>query len=113
MPAAPSLRRAARAEWRALTACLALLGAALGALNGLGRPDATLYDAALVWSPRPAPADIVIIAIDEPSLAALGRWPWPRAVHARLLARLDEARPRALGLDLVLAEPENGDSDGA
>ncbi len=113
MPAAPSLRRAARAEWWALTVILAILCAALGALNGLGRPDATLYDAALVWSPRPAPTDIVIVAIDEPSLAALGRWPWPRAVHARLLERLAEARPLALGLDLVLAEPENGDADGA
>lgn len=111
MPAVPTLRRAARAEWWALTAILALLCALLGALNGLGRPDATLYDAALALSPRPAPADIVIIAIDEPSLAKLGRWPWPRAVHARLIDRLAEARPLAVGLDLVLAEPESGDGD--
>src|SRR5437879_2092145 len=31
--------------------------------------------------PNPA---VVIIAIDENSLAALHQWPWPRSIHARL-----------------------------
>ncbi|MCH2000164.1 CHASE2 domain-containing protein, partial [Achromobacter xylosoxidans] len=32
--------------------------------------------------------DIVIVAIDDSSIDALGRWPWRRAVHAALLDRL-------------------------
>ena len=106
MLAALTLRRAARTEWLVLTVVLTLLSAGLGAINGLGRPDNTLYDAAQGLLSRAAPDDIVIIAIDEASLAALGRWPWPRATHARLLERLAGAKPRAVGLDLILTEAE-------
>ena len=106
MLAALTLRRAARTEWLVLTVVLTLLSAGLGAINGLGRPDNTLYDAAQGLLSRAAPDDIVIIAIDEASLATLGRWPWPRATHARLLERLAGAKPRAVGLDLILTEAE-------
>lgn len=85
--------------------------AALGALNGLGRVDALISDQLLGWSGRPAPRDVVIVGIDDASLAALGRWPWPRAVHARLLDALTAARPRAVGLDLMFSEPDpSGDA---
>ena len=42
-----------------------------------------------------APAeDVVIVSIDDESIARLGEWPWPRDVHASLLNRLraDDAR---------------------
>ncbi len=98
--------RAAFREWRILTLLLILAGALLGHARGLGRPDQTLYDAALNLMPRaPSPA-IVIVAIDDKSLAEIGRWPWPRTVHAALLDRLAAAAPKAIGLDLILSEPE-------
>jgi len=50
-------------------------------------------------------ADILIIAIDERSLRELGRWPWPRQTHARLLEQLAPHAPRAVLLDLFLTEP--------
>ncbi len=85
---------------------LALL-AALLALTGWSWPaDRVVYDLALSLWRRPPPQDIVIVAIDDASVAAIGRWPWPRAVHSTLLERLAEARPRAIGLDLVLSEPD-------
>jgi len=80
--------------------------AALGALNGLGSVDAVLADRLLGWSARAVPQDIVIVGIDDASLAALGRWPWPRTVHARLLDVLTAAEPRAVGLDLMFSEPD-------
>lgn len=80
--------------------------AALGSLNGLGRIDALVADRLLGWSGRAAPPDIVVIGIDDASLAALGRWPWPRTVHARLLDVLTAVKPRAVGLDLMLSEPD-------
>ena len=49
-PALPARQPAARAtlrEWSVLTLVLAALCAALGSLGGLGRPDQTLYDAAV------------------------------------------------------------------
>ena len=106
MAITPLLRRPARTEWRALTILLSLMCLALGLQNGLGRPDATLYDYLLTADGGAAHADILIIAIDERSLEALGRWPWPRSTHARLLERLGEARTKAVGLDLVLSESD-------
>ena len=80
--------------------------AALGAFNGLGRIDAVIADRVLGWSGRSAPQDIVIVGIDDASLAAIGRWPWSRTVHARLLDALTSAGPRAVGLDLMFSEPD-------
>lgn len=100
---------AAPRRWRddALIAVLLAAGAALLAASGATwRADRWLYDAALAALPRPVAPDIVIVAIDDASVAAIGRWPWPRTVHATLLDRLAQARPRAVALDLVLSEPD-------
>ena len=85
---------------------LAALAAVLAATQVTWRLDRVVYDQALSWWPRPPPPQITIIAIDDASLAAIGRWPWPRAVHATLLERLARARPKALALDVVLSEPD-------
>ena len=82
-----------------LTVALAALAAILGAFNGLGRFDQILYDRALSVTGRAADPDILIVAIDDDSVKALGHWPWRRAVHAALLDRLHGAR--AVGLDLI------------
>ena len=37
-------------------------------------------------------ARIVIVAIDDASIAKLGEWPWPRDVHASLIERLRSRR---------------------
>ena len=58
-----------------LAAALIALAALLGALNGLGRVDQILYDRAVVMTPRPASPDILIVAIDDATIDALGRWP--------------------------------------
>ncbi|MEO5689954.1 MAG: adenylate/guanylate cyclase domain-containing protein [Burkholderiaceae bacterium] len=60
-------------------------------------------------SPVAAPRDdIVIIDIDDASLRALGRWPWPRDRLATLVETLfDDDHVAALGIDLVLAEPDD------
>ena len=52
--------------------------------------------------------DIVIIDIDDASLRELGRWPWPRDRLATLVDTLfDDDHAAALGIDLVLAEPDD------
>jgi adenylate cyclase len=51
-------------------------------------------------------AGVVIVDIDEKSLAAEGQWPWPRAKVARLVERLFAAGAVVVGLDMVFAEPE-------
>ncbi len=49
---------------------------------------------------------IAIVAIDDASLGALGRWPWPRSRMAALVDKLAAAHPRVIGLDVVFAEPD-------
>jgi adenylate cyclase len=53
---------------------------------------------------RAAPS--VIVAIDEESLRLHGQWPWPRTWLARLVDLLAEAHPAAIGIDLVMPEPD-------
>ena len=57
----------------------------------------------------------VVLAIDDASLAALGRWPWPREVHAQMIDRLREAGASAVGMAVLFSEPDtrNPASDAA
>lgn len=61
--------------------------------------------------------DIVIIDIDEKSLAALagdyGRWPWPRQVLGEFVDKLAAQHPRAIVFDILFSDPDlfNPDSD--
>jgi len=109
---AMTLRGRTLTEWSLL--CLLLVGlAGLSAWQGwLWRVDHLLYDAGLPLLSRPAPADIVIVAIDEASLARIGRWPWRRAVHATLLHKLAQAEVAVVGFDIILNEPDTDDPDG-
>ena len=70
------------------------------------RLDHFVYDSLLKLDGRPTPDDIVVVAIDTPSLAAVGLWPWPRAVHAELIRRLAAGRPKAIGYDVLFVEPD-------
>ena len=55
-------------------------------------------------------AEIVIIDIDERSLAlmseSVGRWPWPRSIHADLLAGLARQQPKAIVFDILFSDPD-------
>ncbi len=74
------------------------------------RLDSGLYDIRVTWAGRPAPPDIVILAIDEASLARIGRWPWSRHELASGIEQLTRAGAGPVLLDVILAEPQQGDS---
>ena len=97
---------AGRLERLALGTLLAALAFLLVYTQALWRWDQLIYDTQLGWWSRPAPPDVVIVAIDEESLNALGRWPWPRHLHAELVDRLTDAGAKAVGLDILFAEPD-------
>jgi serine phosphatase RsbU (regulator of sigma subunit)/CHASE2 domain-containing sensor protein len=51
-------------------------------------------------------APVVIVAIDERSLAQLGQWPWPRTRIAELIERISAHEPAAIGIDIFFSEPD-------
>lgn len=78
-------------------------------LGVLQRLDDIIYDARL-RATLPATRDerVVIVDIDEKSLAELGRWPWPRDHLARLVDTLfDQQGIALLGFDTVFAEADD------
>ena len=77
------------------------------------------YDLAVknrVLVPAPDP-DIVIVDVDEASLAALakdyGRWPWPRQVFGEFLEQIQSQQPQAVVFDILFSDADvfNPDSD--
>src|SRR5262245_43684905 len=59
------------------------------------------------------PTEVVIVAIDERSIARLGRFPWPRSLTARVLDRINAAGTKAVALDVLYSEPTEQDEDQA
>jgi adenylate cyclase len=57
-------------------------------------------------APRPGPSPVVVVDIDRESLARYGSWPWRRLVLAELLRKIAQAKPRVIGLDMLLSEPD-------
>lgn len=61
--------------------------------------------------------DIVIVDINEASLAAMakeyGRWPWPRQVLGEFVEQIEKQHPRAVVFDILFSDPDvyNPDSD--
>ncbi|HMZ84680.1 MAG TPA: CHASE2 domain-containing protein, partial [Rhodocyclaceae bacterium] len=101
------------AWWHWLVPCLIALGATLGGFSPLQRLDLLAYD--LLSAALPAPAQsqrAVVVAIDERSLQLLGRWPWPRRVHAQLLDRLNAAPPQAIAFAILFDPPDRSDALG-
>lgn len=56
-----------------------------------------------------APDSVVIAAIDEKSLARLGRWPWSREVMARLVRKMARAEAAVIAFDVIFPEGDKGD----
>jgi adenylate cyclase len=51
-------------------------------------------------------ADVAIVAVDDRSIATHGRWPWPRALQAKLIERIAAAGAAVIGVDIVQSEAE-------
>jgi adenylate cyclase len=78
-------------------------------LGVLHRLDDIIYDARLrATMPNTLDERVVIVDIDEKSLAEIGRWPWSRDHLARLVDTLfDEQGIAMLGFDTLFAEADH------
>ena len=112
LPALPPPRFVRRtASWRsnAWLGALVLLGVLALSIGtdlfaGLER---RLYDFASARSERLPNERIAIIAIDDSSIANIGRWPWPREVHAQLIDQLTAAGAKSIGHTAFFFEPHS------
>jgi len=95
---------------RAIPIAAAVLAGALGLLSFFHNIELQTYDLRVAATARPtAPArDVVLIAIDNDSLRRMeplvGRWPWPRLVHATVIDYLAAAGAKVIGYDVLFAE---------
>lgn len=90
---------------------VALLGGLAALIFAEPRWNLRLQTGWLDTYQRIKPRDVVsapatIVAIDERSLARLGQWPWPRTVLAELLRDIESYEPSAIGLDVMMPEPD-------
>jgi CHASE2 domain-containing sensor protein len=72
-----------------------------------GRWDDSTYDFLLraARTTKPGP-EVVIVDVDERSLATVGQWPWRRDVIGRLVSRLRDGGATAVAIDVIFAETD-------
>ena len=64
------------------------------------------YDLAVQASNRTPSDRIAVIAIDDQSIANIGRWPWSRELHARMTDLLAGAKVKVIGNTVLFSEPQ-------
>lgn len=82
---------------------------ALAVLSGselLQALDRKAYDLGVRLSSAEPSPQIAVIAIDDASIANIGRWPWPRDVHARMTDILTRAQAKVIGNTVFFTEPQ-------
>ncbi|PIT00194.1 histidine kinase [Bradyrhizobium nitroreducens] len=72
-----------------------------------------LTDLRFAWQSREASGDVVVVAIDAPSIEQIGVWPWPRRLHAELLQGLAAAGAGDIAFDVDFSTPSDTASDEA
>lgn len=106
-------KRPGTSIFRRLIPIVLVLGVVVVAdASGSLRPlDALLGDVRMAAVPRPPSNTITLVDIDAKSLAAIGRWPWPRSVHAKLIDGLSEAGASEIAVDIDFSAASTEDED--
>ncbi|NNM79443.1 MAG: CHASE2 domain-containing protein [Gallionella sp.] len=64
------------------------------------------YDLGVRATTRVPSDKIAVIAIDDQSIANLGRWPWPREIHAKMIDALAAGHAKVIGYTAFFFEPQ-------
>ncbi|WP_426126944.1 CHASE2 domain-containing protein [Pseudomonas sp. DWP1b1] len=97
-------------EWLWIGLLLLPITAYLSLSPGLALNN-PLYDSLRRLAPLPVDPRILLVTIDDSSLKKLGRWPWPRSLHADLIDRLSAAQPAGILFDVIFSEPGDPAND--
>ena len=93
-------------EAMGVSVLLTLLAALLGYFDRPPGLNHVFYDSIQKLQIRQKPDDIVIVAVDEVSLLALGKWPWRRGLHAQAIDTLTQAHVKAIASDILFTEED-------
>jgi CHASE2 domain-containing sensor protein len=94
-----------KADWF-LGAVVTLLMVLAGGSDLLQSLERKAYDMGVQASSRNPSERIAVIAIDDHSVANLGRWPWSRDLHARMTDLLATAPAKVIGNTVFFSEPQ-------
>jgi predicted signal transduction protein with EAL and GGDEF domain/CHASE2 domain-containing sensor protein len=92
---------------------LGLILCATLALGGFAPLDRFLSDRRFALAPGPVSGAIATVEIDAQSLAEVGVWPWPRALHAQLIDRLIALGARRIVFDVDFSSQSTPEGDRA
>jgi serine/threonine-protein kinase len=95
-----------RADWFAGLAILLVTVVLHLSSDFIGTLERRFYDFASTSTTRQASDRIAVIAIDDQSIANIGRWPWPRDVHAKLIDQLSAAKAKTVVHTAFFFEPQ-------
>jgi len=95
------------ADWVvALAICLVFGAAAWLRFDTLEGLERVAYDVGVGGSQRTPSDRIAVVAIDDQSIDNLGRWPWPRDIHADLVNTLHAGGAKVVGNLIFYSEPQ-------
>jgi adenylate cyclase len=85
-----------------------------GVASFVDKMETTLLDARIhLIGVRPAPTEVAIVAIDDPTVAAAGRYPLDRKQLARLIDGVRLAGATGIAIDMLLVGPTEDEADSA
>ncbi len=95
-----------RTDWFAGIAVVLAAIALHATTDFIGTLERRFYDFASTSTSRQPSDRIAVIAIDDQSIANIGRWPWPRDVHAKLIDQLAAAKVKTIAHTAFFIEPQ-------
>ncbi len=66
-----------------------------------------LYDLRLKFAPKaPLSDQILFVAIDDNSIASVGRWPWPRGYVGQIIQQIAAGDPKVIGVNILYVDQD-------
>lgn len=94
-----------RKDWFAgLAICILIIS--LGKMGLFDSLERNAYDFGVRSSERVPSDKVAVIAIDDVSIANIGRWPWPRDIHAEMHRILNKGGAKIIGQTTFFIEPQ-------
>ena len=95
-----------RADWFAGVAIVVAVMLLNQVTDLIGTLERRFYDFASTSTSRQPSDRVAIIAIDDQSIANIGRWPWSRDIHAKLIDLLAAAKAKTIVHTVFFIEPQ-------